>query len=315
VSGPPGEPTLAARRRFLRRSVHGLLLPAVATTAACTIGAGPDHDGRDAPATGITPLRDLPDDALALVLSSGGPRGFVHIGVLHALDDLGVRPDLVVGASVGALLAALYCGGTSGRELSAMARDLNPLAFAALAIGARERFSGAPMARFVNDEIDGRPLQDLRPRCAVVAMRAIDRQCVAFTHGDAGVAVQASAAIESRFTPVTIRGEVYVDSDRVMPLPVRIAQELGSQRVLSVDASAHEDRAPPGAERFRDSDRIKRLTTSRDAGLADVNLHPYFGYWVSLDAEFRERAMRAGYEETMARRQEVLALAAGSRPS
>lgn len=243
------------------------------------------------------------------MLSSGGPRGFVHVGVLRALDELGVRPDLLVGASVGALIATLYCSGVSGGRLTELALGLNPLALAAFAIGADERFSGQPIARLVNERLQGRPLQSLDPRCAVVALRASDRQPVVFTRGDAGVAVQASAAIEGQFTPVSIRGTRYVDPDKVMPLPVRVARELGAARVLSVDASAHEDRAPPGAERYREGDRLKRSVTRPDALAADLNLHPYFGYWVSLRREFRERAIAAGYEAAIARRVEITALA------
>ena len=81
---------------------------------------------------------------------------------------------------------------------------------------------------------------------------------VAFTAGDAGVAVQASSAIEGQFTPVRINGEQFIDADWVAPLPVRLARSLGAQRVLAVDATAHEDRAPSGAEVYRVSDQRKR---------------------------------------------------------
>ena len=57
-----------------------------------------------------TPLRAqaCPEPPLALVLAGGGAKGFAHVGVLHALDSLGVRPDLVVGTSIGAIIGALY---------------------------------------------------------------------------------------------------------------------------------------------------------------------------------------------------------------
>jgi NTE family protein len=112
--------------------------------------------------------------------------------------------------------------------------------------------------------------------------------------------VQASAAIEGQFTPVRIRGDQYVDADATTPLPVRVARALGAQRVLAVDASAHEDRAPEGAQRFREGDLRKRANTQVDAAQADLVLHPDFGYWVNLSRDFRERAIAAGYRETIA---------------
>ncbi len=58
----------------------------------------------------------------ALVLSGGGAKGIAHIGVLAVLDSLGIRPDLVVGTSMGAVVGALYASGYSGRELDSLAR-------------------------------------------------------------------------------------------------------------------------------------------------------------------------------------------------
>jgi len=63
----------------------------------------------------------------ALVLSGGGAKGIAHIGVLRVLDSLGIRPDLVVGTSMGAVVGALYASGYSGRELDSLAR-VAPLA-------------------------------------------------------------------------------------------------------------------------------------------------------------------------------------------
>jgi NTE family protein len=135
---------------------------------------------------------------------------------------------------------------------------------------------------------------------ACVAARRRDGVAMAFTAGDVGLAVQASAAIEGRFAPVRIRGEQYVDADCSTPLPVRVARALGAQRVLAVDATAHFDRAPPGAERYREGGLRKLALVDADAKVADQVLKPDFGYWVSLSREFRERAMDAGYHETLA---------------
>ena len=62
----------------------------------------------------------------ALVLSGGGAKGIAHIGVLRALDSLGVRPDLVVGTSMGAIIGALYASGYSAAQIDSIAGVLDP---------------------------------------------------------------------------------------------------------------------------------------------------------------------------------------------
>jgi NTE family protein len=305
---PTAEPARNTRRKFTVMSAlagtAGLLAVGAGVTclSSCALTPSKSYEGSDAP-MGDFPARvlpGLPATTKALVLSSGGPRGFVHAGVLKAFDEIGVRPDLVVGASVGSLIGAVYASGSSGKEIAKIAMDLGPLKLATLALGAQERFSGGPIVDWVNEQIGNKPIENFKTCFAAVAMRAKDQEVIAFTRGNAGVAVQASCAIVGTFTPVTIRGDVWVDSDLKVPLPARIARQLGASRVLSVDASAHEDKAPEAAMRFREGDLKKRFLTSPDAASADIHLHPFFGYWVSMTREFRERAIKAGYEATIA---------------
>jgi NTE family protein len=296
---------LASQRR------RGLLIAAAASAAGCSVNPDHDHDGTDAPEA--APLARVP--RVAWVFSSGGPRGFVHVGVLEALAELHLAPDLIVGASVGALIGVLRAADTPAADLRRLAMELQPLQMARLNLAGNERFSGSALAGWVREQVRV-PLERLSLPVACVAQRVADGRVVGFSRGDAGVAVQASAAIPGTFSPVRIRGQRYIDADGVMPLPVRLARALGATRVLAVDASAHEERAPPGAEPYRQGDLKKRALTRPDAALADVLLHPEFGYWVSLSREFRERAAGAGYRATMADADRLRALHAPTpRPS
>ena len=282
------------RRRVLRSGA----LPVAAALAAlsgCTLEPDADHAGDDAP-RGLPLAKPV---RTAWVLGSGGPRGFVHVGVLRALDELGLVPDLIVGASVGAVVGGLRAAGRSVGEIESLALALNPLSVARLALGATERLSGAPVAELMREQAPQALIERLPIAFACVAARQRDAAAVAFTAGDLGLAVQASAAIEGQFAPVRILGERYVDADWVAPLPVRIARRLGATRVLAVDASVHLERAPPGAARYREADLKKQALVEADARHADLVIKPDFGYWVSFSRDFRERALAAGYRDTM----------------
>lgn len=256
---------------------------------------------------------DLPGTAtskprIAWVLSSGGPRGFVHVGVLKGLTTLGLAPDFIVGASAGALVGTLWASGLSAQELKDRALNLQPWDILRPNLRGGGLLSGAGLATLVNQTLGGRLLQDLQVPVACVAMRLEDSEMVAFTRGDAGLAVQASSAIVGQLAPVRIGAAVYADADLELPLPVRLAHRLGADRVLAVDASAHEDRAPPSAERYREADRRKRAITQPDARLANVLIHPDTGYWTGWSRAYRERLIAQGEAAVMAQEATLLRL-------
>ncbi len=290
--------------------------------AGCSINPDYNHSGDDAPKQLVT-ARDKPIRNI-WVLSSGGPRGFVHVGVLKALEEIGAKPDLIVGGSVGALIGALYAGGVKAKELEEMSLSLGVTDMGRLALTGDGKFAGTPLAGIVNRELTQRcgtcEMHKLPIAFAAAVVERESRKSLLLNHGDAGVAVQASCAIEGMFTPVRIRGMQYVDADLVMPLPVRLAKQLaiglngannGQQlRVLALDASANEAKAPPGAERFRDSDLRKRTLTVADAHFADLTLHPDMSYWVNASREFRERTIAQGYAFTLAQEAKIKAVLA-----
>lgn len=257
-----------------------------------------DYAGADAPSSVplARPVRT------AWVLSSGGPRGFAHVGVLKALGELGLRPDLVVGASIGSLVASLYAAGLPPSEMEKLALDFSMMSVVRPRLGgaSSEKVSAAGLVGLVNELLGQRPLEKLPVATAVVAMRQDSREVQAFTAGNAGVAVQASCAIEGTLAPVRIKGVPFVDPDLGTPMPVRVARALGATRVLAVDVSAYEAKAPAGSERYRAGDLRKRALTEPEARAATYTLHPEFSYYVNLNQAFREHAMRAGYEQTLA---------------
>lgn len=293
-----------------RRQALAAVAGSATLAAGCTLTPGADHDGPDAPQAVPLPAWPRPR-VMAWVLGSGGPRGFVHVGVVKALHELKLAPDLIVGASAGAVVGVLCAAGWTAARLEQRALDLDAMDLLRWNPLGSTRFSGIAIADLIDRELQQRRLQDLPLPVACAVQRLRDGQVLAFTRGHAGLAVQASAAIEGQLAPVVIRGEAFADADLRMPLPVRLARALGATQVLAVDASAHEDRAPPGAERWRDSDRRKRALTEPDAAAADLVLHPDIGYWAGYARDYRLRVIDAGYRQTLAHADALRALHGG----
>jgi len=290
------------RRHLFRRA-------AFAGAAFLAAGCGVEPtvvDGSHAPT--LVPLSTPP--RLALVLAAGGPRGFAHVGVLRALGELGVRPDLIVGASVGALLGAALAAGLSIERIEALAFDFDFYRLLRWSPWGGVQLDGSLIAQAVRDSLGITRFSELRTPLAVVASDITNGTPVVFNHGELGVAVQASCAIPGRFPAVRIGGRELVDADVLSPLPVKAARELGAQRVLAVDVAVHMDRPrPAGAEVYLEGDRLKREQIDAEARLADLVLHPYFGYWVNLSREYRVTSARAAYEQTLLEASRLRALA------
>lgn len=205
----------------------------------------------------------------ALVLSGGGAKGLAHIGVLAALDSLGIRPDLVVGASMGAAVGALYASGYSGRTLDSLAR-VTPLAQlfrsyrprAPRSLGVLrplvtweqgERRFNLQSASLVEAEINAlMNVAMLRGNLLArgdfdslpIPFRAVATDLgtgepVVMASGDLAQAVRASVAVPLVFAPELRQGRFLVDGGLSANIPVAVARAEGAERVIVSDATEH----------------------------------------------------------------------------
>ncbi len=237
---------------------------------------------------------------VALVLGSGGPRGFAHIGVLKVLEQNGVRPDLIVGSSVGSMVGALYAAGMSAPDMERLAYNLNLLDFFEFGMISYRTANGAPIQTYVNKLVKDRTIERLPLAFAAAATRMKDNRLVAFNHGDTGLAVRASSASAPQFSPVRVGDEMYTDSDELSPVPIRLARSLGARVVIAVDVSAFARDTPPGVPQewvAKDARRARQVAA--EAGEADVLLHPNIGYYAGHDEQYRRRVIAAAEKYTV----------------
>ena len=267
----------------------------VACLALAACGDGPElADVADPPRADPTAIPSAP--RLALVLSSGGPRGFAHIGVLKVLAEAGIHPDLVVGSSSGALVGVLYAAHRSPAELEKRALALGGTDVFDYDV-VRQRVTGAWLQAWVDRAVDGRPLDRLSMPVVVVATRQEDGRPVAFKRGDAGAAVRASSAVPGSFAPVRIGGTVYVDGDVGAPLPIAIARSFGARRVIAVDVAQDVSRAPApaGAPASWTTEAVeRRVKIARELPGADVVIAPPLPYITGFSTDYRRMAIATG---------------------
>lgn len=176
---------------------------------------------------------------LGLVLGSGAARGWAHVGVLRALDEIGVKPDVIAGCSVGALVGGAYLIGAL-EEFEAWGRELSPLS----AIGAFNFWvnrGGLVDTRPAFDAFSAfdRNIEDLRVKFGAVAADLGTGEEVWITKGSVIDAARASSAIPVLFHAVQRGPRWLVDGAVANPAPVSLARFLGADIVVSVDLNAN----------------------------------------------------------------------------
>lgn len=177
---------------------------------------------------------------VGLALGSGSARGWAHIGVLQALAEEGVRPDIICGSSIGALVGAAYAGGELARFSDWVQglgmRDVFGFMDFNLSGGMLkgEKLIAFWRRNFADFDIENSPLP-----FGAVATDLHSGAEVWLRHGSIADAVRASIALPGLFTPVRQDdGRLLVDGGLVNPVPTSLARAMGADIVIGVDLNS-----------------------------------------------------------------------------
>jgi len=176
---------------------------------------------------------------IGLALGSGSARGWAHIGAIRALEARGVKPDIICGSSVGALVGASYASG----ELEKLENWVTGLAWITVVRLMDLTWRGGLISGnrlfsvFRNQLFEKRDIADLPVKYGAVATELATGREVWLQHGDLLDAVRASCAMPGVFAPVQREGAVLVDGGLVNPVPVSMCRAFGADIVIAVDLS------------------------------------------------------------------------------
>ncbi len=280
----------------MKRPIAAILAAALVAVllAACSLFPT-DYRGAGAPRQAVISRLEAPRPLVALALGSGGTRGFAHVGVIKALEEAGIVPDIITGSSSGAVVAALYAGGRSARELEEVARGVEKGDLVDFVLIGKGWVKGEALQDFVNRMVDDRPIEKLARPFAVVATAAKSGRMIVFNRGDTGVAVRASASVPNLFIPPIINGEEYVDGGLSSPVPVKVAREMGADIVIAVDVSWFaQSRSPSGSAMAQHGRSGRYGLLAAELDVADVVIVPRTARTRMLDFEQKDSNIAAG---------------------
>lgn len=158
---------------------------------------------------------------IGLVLSGGGARGFAHLGVIHALNEAGIFPDIISGTSAGALIGVLYADGYTSKEILKMMCFGSRIDFMRPVMPREGLLQIKSIIKILKTNLRATTFKELKIPLFVAATDLNNGKAVYFSSGDLIDPVIASASIPVLFQPVKINGVSYVDGGVLDNLPVR----------------------------------------------------------------------------------------------
>jgi NTE family protein len=175
---------------------------------------------------------------IGLALGSGSSRGWAHIGAIRALEARGVKPDLVCGTSIGALVGAVYASG----QLDKLEHWVTGLARAQVVrlmdiTWKGGLIRGQRLFNLFRTTFEDREIDELDMPFGAVATELSSGREIWLRHGKLLDVVRASIAMPGLFTPVVHDGSILVDGGLVNPVPVSMCRAYGAEIVIAVDLS------------------------------------------------------------------------------
>jgi len=274
-----------------------------------------DEDSAKSADTGARPGPAVPQRAapppvaaggsgIGLALGGGGARGLAHIIVLETFDELGVRPDMVAGTSIGAILGAAYCAGMSGAEIREYCVSLfsnrtrvirrvldgkNGKLFALWTPRRPAMFDPVVLLEALMPEAVNCDFADLRIPLRVMTSDFYTQSEFIIESGPVLPAVAASSALPGLLKPVRIEGRVLIDGGFVNPLPFDALRDR-SDFTVAVDVSTGPEygksEIPSALEAILGSTQITLnsiLAAKLRAGAPDALIRPNVAQYRVLD--------------------------------
>lgn len=174
---------------------------------------------------------------IGLALGGGAARGWAHIGVLKALRKAGIKPDIIVGTSIGAVVGGCYAAGHLD-ELEAFACELTRrrvFGYLDFNFGGTALINGQRLCNRLEQHLGDLRIEDLPSRFAAVATELGSGHEIWLSRGKLVDSMRASYALPGIFRPVKINDRWLFDGALVNPIPVSVARAHGARYVIAVN--------------------------------------------------------------------------------
>ncbi|MBR6778935.1 MAG: patatin-like phospholipase family protein [Clostridia bacterium] len=251
---------------------------------------------------------------IGLCLSGGGARGFSYIGVFKALEENGIKFDMVAGTSVGSLFGALYASGMTVEEMAEKAKNIKNKDFRNSKLG----FLPSKMDRLsetLDNVLPAKKIEDLQMPYYAVAVDLRTGKEIHFNEGNLTSIITGSCAIPGVFVPVKYKNMLLVDGGVSNNIPADVLKSNGCDYVVTIDCNCTRGGGTNSNSlitQFFTSVGIMMVNNSKKGHkCSDVLVCPDMKRFNSLKIIDKEEMIKEGYKATMEKMPEIKKLFAG----
>ena len=177
---------------------------------------------------------------LGLALGGGAAKGWSHIGFMRALDEAGIKPEIISGTSMGAVVGGCWAAGHLD-EIETFARSLTQRRVFALmdvSLSGSGLINGTRLAKLLTRHLEGIDIEALQTPFTCIATELSNGNEIWLTKGHLATALQASYALPGVFKPVQFEDRWLVDGALVNPVPVTACRAMGADNVIGISLSS-----------------------------------------------------------------------------
>jgi NTE family protein len=199
------------------------------------------------------------DFSIGLALGAGAAKGFAHIGVLRALEEYGIRIDMIAGSSMGAIIGGGYASGLSSDDLTDIALNSNWLDVINLIdpiFPTRGFIDGQKIKEFLEKTYSNKKIEELDIPFAATTVDILKGELYVVNTGSLANAARASASVPIVFNPLADNERLLVDGGMIDPVPIDVVRSMGAEYIIAVNVLAFPKNRDP-ALKYLDGDNLK----------------------------------------------------------
>lgn len=247
---------------------------------------------------------------IGIALSGGGVRGFAHLGVLQALEELGIKVSAISGVSAGAIVGAFYAAGYKPMEILELVKAQNYFKLSSFALSRTGLFSLKNVDALLHRLIKENNFEHLNIPLYITATNLSEGLSLTFSEGPLFDKIIASACVPAIFAPILIDGKYYVDGGVLNNFPVECLREK-CDAIIGSHVNKLYDGTHIDINRIQIVEHCFHLAIASkvytQAALCDVFIEPYLPGLGLFEVKQANKIFEIGYNTAMLQKEKLLA--------